>query len=117
MSNVLPSKSKASPADFLHPQASPATIELPPLTSPKDRKFLSYDARTAGRAVLIELYAPAKASREVREALWHGCDAEVVITLGMAAQTLEQAGINWRQADNHNVILTQSRLLNTSEIH
>lgn len=94
-----------------HAPVSP-TATFPPLGSPPDEKFRGYGPTMAGRAVLIELYAPKGATREVRERTWQAHAKSVKIEeLGLAAQSLERAGINWRQARGYSDILAQAKLL------
>lgn len=95
-----------------HPAPVSPTATLPPLGSPPDGKFLGYGPTTAGRAVLIELYAPKGATREVRERTWQAHAKSVKVEeLGLAAQALERRGGNWRQARTHSDILAQAKLL------
>lgn len=92
-----------------HPAPVSPTVMLPPPGSPPDEKFLGYGPTNAGRAVLIELYAPRGATREVRERTWQAHAKSVKVEkLGLAAQALERAGINWRQARGYSDILAQA---------
>lgn len=88
------------------------TASLPPLGSPPDGKFLDYTSTSAGRAVLIELYAPKGATRDARERAWQiKVNSVDVEKLGRAAQILERAGINWRRARNFKMIFAAVRAL------
>lgn len=116
-----------------NPQATPA-VPLPFLDGHPNRKFLQYEPITAGRAVILELYPPRfvderqlhhlmdkhLASDEAelghRMGIWldgtpiqfawkrfeDRLDFEEV---GRAAQELERAGFNWRQAQTFDEVL------------
>ncbi len=88
------------------PPASPA-ITLPQLSLPSDEKFLGYSPLIAGRAVIVELLARPNDDREKRIKLWENYqrDGGVLQDLGLAAQALERAGINWRQARKPDDVL------------
>jgi len=88
------------------PQASQA-IMLPSLGSPPDAKFLSYDPSIAGRAVVVELWARPDDGREKRQRLWEAYQRSGgnLHELGHAAQALERANQNWRQARNPAAVI------------
>ena len=99
-----------------NPQAHQAT--LPPLDSQPDQKFLTLPPEIAGRAVLIELYAPATRDRRLRESAWRSRQDEVnMVDLGLAAQALERTGLNWRQAQGIEEILEVSSSLSSDLLH
>ena len=90
---------------------SRVTSSLPDLES-TDPRFLNLEPLQAGRAVILELHARAHASREARVALWRRYQRIVNLEdLGRAAQSLECAHINWRQAPSNKEVLTEANLL------
>ena len=100
----------------LPPSATPATpaTSLPRLEAPPNERFLGYEPLVPGRAVINELYSPAGATGEERLALskYYRQDEGVNLQdLGLAAQALERAGLNWRQAKSHEKILAASASL------
>ena len=100
-----------------HPQAHQAT--LPPLGCPPDQKFLGYSPTLAGRAAIIELKSKSGDSRETRQRLWAvyqatGNDLEL---LGLAAQALERAGLNWRQSNSPEAVIATFKALPTPSVN
>ena len=100
-----------------NPQAHQAT--LPPLGCSPDEKFLSYDPSLAGRAAIIELKSKPGDNRETRQRLWAvyqatGNDLEL---LGLAAQALERAGLNWRQATSPKAVIAAFKALPTPSVN
>lgn len=94
------------------PTSASLAITLPKREAAPDKRFLSYKATTAGRAVVLELYAPADATRAQREALWLRYQSVTdLYDLGLAAQSLERVGLNWRQAKSTDEILQASERL------
>lgn len=86
---------------------------LPRLDSPPDQRFLHYEPHVAGRAVVLELYAPENATAAQRIALWgrHAREGVDLRELGLCAQALERAHINWRQADSVEQIVEAAHRL------
>ena len=81
---------------------------LPALTIPKDGRFLGLPDNLAGRQVCIILYARGD-SRDARMKAWKDHQGEVSLTaLGIAAKTLENAGMDWRQARNWERVLKEA---------
>ena len=108
VSSPLPQTPPQSPT----PTASPAITTLPPLGSPPNERFLDYSPSVAGRAVVIELQSRPGDSRKTRQRLWETYQREGNIQeLGLAAQTLERAGVNWRQAKRPTEVLEAFRAL------
>jgi hypothetical protein len=97
-------------------QVSPA-IMLPRLKSP-DQRFMHLKPDLAGNAVLLRLYPPNGSTRAViRRAhnrtlrAFSAWSNRTLGDLGRAAQALEGAGYNWREASNYEAIFTEHREL------
>jgi hypothetical protein len=96
----------APPLTPLNHTSATSTIILPTLETQPDERFLRLTSTLAGRAVLIELYAPPGSDRNTRERTWWLRRHQVnMAELGRAAQALERAKINWRQARDYREIL------------
>lgn len=105
------------------PQTPPAPLAtdrpLPRLDSAPDARFLHYEPHVAGRAVVLELYAPEHATAVQRVALWKRVAKEegvYLAELGLCAQALERAGVNWRQAVDIDEIIRAARRLTAGTI-
>ncbi len=82
---------------------------LPALASPKDGRFLNLPDTLAGRQVCITLYATGD-SRDARVKAWRDRQNEVSLsTLGHAAKTLEDAGIDWRGAHTWRRVIKEAQ--------
>ncbi len=99
------------------PQSAPTTPASPAITLPRlesvDERFLSYAPTLAGRSVIIELQSHPDDTRDARQNLWKAYQAggNSLQELGLAAQTLERSGLNWRQAKKPSAVLEAFRAL------
>lgn len=90
---------------------------LPKLAGKPSESFLALPCEQAGRAVILQLYAPVEATREERVALWNEHKALDRWTLGLFAQRLERAGYEWRNVTDHHEIIQEGSRLSHKSLH